>query len=624
MPKHRLLFLDFETYYDDEYSLRKLNPAEYILDPRYETIICAVKEDGCPSYIVDGPDFPNFIAMFDPATTTTVTFNSLFDNSILAWRYGFVPSLMLDTMGMARALRGHLLPSLSLEAVARHLGCGEKGHALIKMKGLHRDEIITEPHLLADFKAYAIQDVELNAAIYHKLIGEFPWAERRLMDLVLRCTIEPCFQVDVTMLQAHLTEVKKQKRELLNAVGVSRVDLMSSVKFQQALENYGVDVETKTTPTGNVIPAFAKTDGFMAELLDDEDPNVRALAMARLGFKSTIEETRAERLLTIAALPWPSAATMPIPLRYAGAHTLRLSGEWGMNMQNLPTERGSKGKSKLRKGLIAPPDHMVVVADLGQIEARLSAWFCGADALLTQFREKLDPYAKLAEAIFGYPVDRKVQILEGFIGKTGVLGLGYGAGWKKFYNMVLSKARVDGLDLGTMWTEELAKKTVKTYREVNSPMKDGWDKLGAMLQTAWLGAGDGPCEFGPVIICRGQIDLPNGMALNYADPHVDWDTNDLYFKYGKRGHKIYGAKTLENIIQALAYIVVMYAALRIFNKGYRFAWQNHDELVFIVHKDELDKAVEIIQVEMTRAPSWAPDLPLMVDIGVGRSYGEAK
>lgn len=511
----RLLFLDFESYYDDVYSLRKMPTPNYILDDRWETICCAVKEGTGPSRLIDGPDFPTFIAGFDPAHTTTVTFNALFDNSILAWRYGFVPHRMLDTMGMARALRGHLLPSASLAVVAKTLGLGIKGDTLLRVKGLHRADIRSQPQLWGDFKRYAIQDVELNAAIFYKLYDEFPWAERHIMDLVLRCTIEPQFRVDIKMLEAHLAAVRADKQDLLVASGISRIDLMSGPKFQAALEALGVEVEMKTSPKGNLLPAVAKSDGFMAELLEHEDERVRAAAEARLGFKSTIEETRAAKFLAIAGLPWQDwigiTGAMPMPMRYGGAHTHRLSGEWGMNVQNLPTARGSHGKSKLRSALIAPPGHVVSAADLGQIEARLTAWICRDQELLKQFADKLDPYAILAEEIFGYKVDRKVQIPEGFIGKTGVLGLGYGAGVPKFFNMVVTDSRKYDIDLKGMWTMALAEKTVATYRKARKAIvRHGWYQLDHIIRTAWVGK-SGPVKFGPCVISTGRISLPNGL-----------------------------------------------------------------------------------------------------------------
>ena len=626
MKATRLLFLDFETYYDDEYSLRKMPTPNYILDPRWETICCAVKEDKGRSRVIDGPDFVDFLANYDPAETTTVTFNSLFDNSILAWRYGFIPHRMIDTMGMARALRGHLLPSASLESVARHLGVGEKGHALAKVKGMHREDIIAAG-LWDEFKAYAIQDVELNAAIFYKLYPEFPLTEQKLMDLVLRCTIEPSFTTDRNMLCDHLAEVKEQKQALLEAAGADKKSLMSTAKFKVALEDLGVKVEMKTSPKGKEIPAFAKSDDFMQELLEHDDDRVQALATARLGFKSTLEETRGLKLLSIASLPWLKAGllatSMPVPLRYGGAHTQRLSGEWGMNMQNLPTERGSKGKSKLRKSLTAPKGSLVSAADLGQIEARLTAWICGDMDLLKQFADNLDPYAILAELIFGYKVDRKVQILEGFIGKTGVLGLGYGAGIDKFYNMVIIMARAAGIDLGDMWTIELAATTVNAYRKARRPIVQGWSKLDRIIATAWVGK-SGPAKFGPCLISKGKITLPNGLSLNYADPKWDADRQEFTYRYGKRTHHIYGASMLENIVQALARIVVMNAALRINDRGYRMVLQGHDELVYIVPSAGLDKFKEVAYREMTRCPSWAPGLPLKVDIGSGLNYGACK
>lgn len=618
---HRLLFLDFETYYSDEYSLRKLPIPNYILDPRFEAQMVAVKEDNQAPIVIDGPDIAAYLSGFDPAKTTTVTFNALFDNSILAWRYGFVPARMLDAMGMARSLRGHILPSASLEAVSRTLGVGEKLGTLVKVKGMTRQQIIAAG-LWNEFKKYAAQDVELCAKIFFNLYGEFPAAERRLMDLVLRCAVEPRFVGDQQLLASHLGEVQAQKSNLLKECGVAVSELMSTDKFKVALENRGVEIEYKTTPSGRTSPAFAKTDEFMASLADHADPVVQALAAARLGHKSTLEETRTNKLLRIAKLLWPKGlGTLPIPLRFGGAHTQRLSGDWGMNMQNLP--RSVNKASKLRKSLKAPDGSKVVTVDLGQIEARLVAWICGATTLLQQFADKLDPYAKLAEDIFGYSVNRKVQVLEGFIGKTGILGLGYGCGVDKFFNMVKILARAMGIDLKGMWTRELAEKAVGTYRKVNKEIPATWRKLDHILATAWLGK-VGPAKLGPVTIDYGRVTGPGGISMQYADPRQDPQTKELWYNYGRFRHKIYGAKVLENIIQFLARIIVMNAALRIADAGYNFVLQAHDELVYIVKDEEVDKVKELVHMEMTRRPSWAPDLPLSADVGVGQSYGDAK
>jgi hypothetical protein len=653
---NRFLFLDFETYYDTEYSLKKMPTPNYIIGPKYETIMVAAKELGQPGKIIDGPDFPNFLATYDPAKTTTVTYNALFDNSILAWRYGFVPHTMIDAMGMARALLGHKLNSFSLNNIARHLGLGEKTGALIKVQGLRRADIMAAG-LWQEFCAYAMQDNELAEGIFLKLYPEFPRSERRLMDMVLRCCIEPRFQCDAKLLEDHLVDVRAEKELLIASCGADKSILMSNPKFRIALEELGVEIEMKISPTtGKEAPAFARTDQFMEDLKEHFDPRVQALAAARLGLKSTLEETRSETLLSIASLPWAtyedgsprlySGGNMPIPLRYGGAHTHRLSGDWKMNMQNMPTARGSKGKSKLRHSLKVPPDHKVIVADLGQIEARLVAWICKCLSLLDQFANKKDPYNILASAIFGRPVNRKLvgtlDEIMGFIGKTGILGLGYGAGKDKFDTMVVQSARKMEIDISAIYNRVIGDKAVDAYRSMYPEIPRGWETLDRVVRGVWL-KGGAPVHFGPCTISYGAVELPNGMFLRYEEPFTRggqrkgndgqmFDVIDCVYRYGKFTHKLYGAKFLENIVQALARIVVMNAALRIRDRGfgtpnpadYRFALQAHDELVFIIHKDEVDRAKQVIHTEMTRRPSWAPDLPLTADVGVGDSYGEAK
>lgn len=351
----KILFLDFETYFDDQYSLRKMPTPCYILDDRFECQMCAVQIDAEAPFIVDGPNFAKFIGGFDPSQTITVAFNALFDNSILAWRYGFIPHLMLDAMGMARALMGHKLTSASLNAVAEALGLGSKTDALMQVKGMRREQI-RQTGLWEMFQVYAINDVELLVKITDQLLPQFPVSERKVMDLVLRCTVEPRFKADTRLLVEHIEGLQIEKANMRAEAGVDTDALMSTPKFVEQLERLGVEVETKINAKGRPIPALAKTDQFMTDLLNHEDPRVQALAAARLGHKSTIEETRAAKLLYIACQKWPESClgNIPVPLAYGKAHTQRLAGDWGMNMQNLPTARGSKGKSKLRHALIAP------------------------------------------------------------------------------------------------------------------------------------------------------------------------------------------------------------------------------------------------------------------------------
>lgn len=643
-PARHLIIFDCETYYDKEYSLKKMPTPNYILDPRFELQMVATQVDGGQHVVVDGIDFGRWLGQYDPALTTTVSFNSLFDNSILAWKYGFVPHTMVDAMGMARALIGHLLTKgASLKHVAETLGLGAKGNALQNMMGKRRDQIIAEG-LWPSFCQYAMQDNLLCEQIFLKLYPQFPWSERRLMDMVLRCCVEPRFHVDDMMLEQHLQDTRDEKADLLvQAENIDVKTIMSTPKFKAALEARGIEVAMKLSPTtGKETPAFAKTDEFMEELQQHADPVVAAMAAARLGFKSTLEETRAEKLLGIARLPWATPACMPIPLRYGGAHTHRLAGEWKMNMQNMPAARNKK--SKLRKALIAPPGHTIVTCDLSQIEARIVAWICGCTRLVDEFANNKDPYSLLGADIFGIPgMNRKAKDalgkllfeIEGFIGKTGILGLGYGCGKDNFDTMVTRTARGMKLDISAKYTTDIGHKAVDTYRRRYQEIPRGWQVLQQIIQTFWL-SGSATAKFGPVEISYGRVLLPSGLSLNYAEPKQYTDLESgrtrYRYRYGKFWHDLYGAKLLENIVQALARIIVMNAALRIRDRGlhtvnprdYLFVMQAHDELVFIVRNEELDAAKTMILSEMRRRPSWGPDIPIDAELGEGASYGEAK
>jgi hypothetical protein len=300
----------------------------------------------------------------------------------------------------------------------------------------------------------------------------------------------------------------------------------------------------------------AKTDDFMKELAEHEDEWVRTAAEARLGVKSTLEESRCARLLAIAELPWASSGfagpVMPIPLRYAGTHTGRLSGEWKINMQNLPKAKKDK-PAILRNSLEAPPGHAVVVADLGQIEARLTAWLSNSP-LIEAFRQGTDVYKAMAASIFN-TAETRVTENERFVGKAAVLGLGFGLGANNFYSKTVVNARMQGQDITAFFTQELAQKTVDVYRLVNKNTVRLWYLLDDLLRYEWMGRRD-PRQVGPLTIGHGLVTGPGGLQMRYSVPYGPDEEKypaygeDIFYKYGGRPHKIYGAAFLENCLTA--------------------------------------------------------------------------
>lgn len=628
--------IDFESYYDKDYSLRKMTPVQYILDPRWESIGMAVREghpSNQPTYWVDGPDLQRWFDNADP-NDMYISHNWLFDGCVAAWKYGFVPKHMACTLSIARAILGHKLRSLSLKNVLEHLGLPPKGDTVHKVMGMNL-AAIKMAGFYDEYANYSKRDADGCEEIFDRLVrgGAFPVSELAIMDMVLRCAIQPRFRLDMSVLAEHKNDIRVQKDILLAESGLQRdhegkcPELMSNDKFAAMLQNLGVDPPMKTSlVTQKVTFAFAKTDPEFIELQEHDDPRVQALVAARLGHKSTLEETRTERLISISHLTWPGnvQGLMPVPLKISGAHTHRLSGDWKLNLQNLPTRGESNA---LRRALIAPPGELVSVVDASQIEARITAWLCGQDDLVQDFLDGKDVYSLFASEVFGYPVNRKLttgdHAAHGFVGKTGILGLGFGVGWVKFQRTVkLDSKKFTGKEIAL--TDEVALNTVNAYRRKYSRISSTWKSLNDVGIPVLARGGSysiGPCTFE-----KGAINLPSGLQLKYHD--LRYEEDGWFYTYGGKRKKLYGAALLENIVQALARIVTMDAALRIQRRvapmGLWLNLQAHDELVYL-HPAEIAPQVKaLLEEEMRVRPSWAPGLPLNCECNSGLSYGDAK
>jgi DNA polymerase len=625
------IVLDFETYYDKDYSLRKMTPPEYILDPRFEVMGCAVIDPqlgtGTDAVWFDADGFADYaVRLMEEQLHTRklviISHNALFDMCLLAWRYGIVPDLMVDTMGMARALIFGYTGKVSLDATAQFLGLEAKGTTIKNVSGM-RTADIKAAGLWQDYMDYAKHDAELCRDAFEKMKPHFPRQEFAVMDMVIRCAVEPRFQLDQDKLALHYNNVVNAKEQLLNKCGLEdRTALMSNDKFAEVLRSMGVDPPMKTSlTTGNMIYAFAKSDPAMAELEEHPSPEVQALVAARLGYKSTLEETRTQRLLSISRLNWPSGERwMPMPLRYSGAHTHRLSGDWKLNQQNLPRN------SVLRDALCAPDGHTVVTCDAAQIEARIVAWLAGQDDLTQAFREKRDVYSEFAETVFKQPVSKDTP-KERFVGKTSILGLGYGMGAPKFTGTIRTQSRLQLGEEIPMTLEE-GTEVVLAYRQKYPSIPRAWQILGNMLPEMLNEKAN--FKFGPCRVQHEAILLPNGLRLFYPElaqeEGKDGERPQWVCKYAKRPKRLFGGKLYENIVQALARIILFDAALEMAKRypAIKLAHQVHDELIYIVPSAIMDEFKGSLHEVMSTPRGWYKDLPLAAEAAAGPNYGEAK
>lgn len=323
----KLITADFETHYSQTFSLTKLTTEAYIRSPEFEVIGVAIKEDDGPTRWYPQPQVQGALAAIDWSEAFLLAQNTMFDAAILAWHYGVRPKALLDTLGMSRALFPHE-KSHSLDAQTERAGIGAKGDEVVHAIG--KRYIDFDADALARYGRYCCNDVDLTYKLFKRYTDMgFPTQELRLIDLTLRMFTEPLLRLDAGLLISHLHEVKDRKQTLLDRLRVKleapdddslRDRLMSNPQFAELLRECGVEPPIKISPTtGREAYAFAKSDEAFVALADHPDERVQALVAARLGVKTTLEETRTSRFIEMAG-----RGAFPVPLRYYGAH----SGRW--------------------------------------------------------------------------------------------------------------------------------------------------------------------------------------------------------------------------------------------------------------------------------------------------------
>ena len=424
--------------------------------------------------------------------------------------------------------------------------------------------------------------------------------ELDLIDLTVKKFTRPQLRVNEALLRRELTTITGVKESMLRKLGVDKETLMSDIKFQQLLIDRGLTKDKVPMKWSEAqlkqVPTFAKVSGDFLKLLDN--PEYAPYVEARLAHKSTLEESRIERLLGIVSKAGPM---LSIPLRYYGAHTGRFSGDGKINLQNLPR------KSVIRTAMEAPPGYLCISADLAQIEARITATLAEQNDLVRQFADGKDVYCLFASEFYKRTIT-KADERERFIGKTAILSLGFGASSAKF------EATMNDV-FHTPVTDTEANAIVKLYRRRYHKIPQLWRVMDGMIYAMQLGVTK---ELGPLVTGKRKVILPNGMPIFYPEL-----VNGEY-KSGKLRVKLYGAKFLENVVQALARIVMTTAELRLARHRLFAALSIHDELLFVVKEDHAELISGVVKAVLEEPVAWMPKLPIAVEVKIGRNYGECK
>ena len=694
IPQHtpdwaRLVSLDFETYYDIDYTLKKLSTSEYIRDPRFRAQMVGIKVGNGKTRTVPAARVAAELRAINWATHSVLCHNTQFDGFILSHHFDIHPVFLYDTLSMARGLHSNDIGA-GLDEVARYYGDedGKIADVLETTKGVLKWDAAMNKAV----GVYCAKDVDLMFKVFKDMLPKMPADEIELIDLTCRMFCSPVLKVDMPRVQEELkNELARREILMYEAVDPTRYDydgdlydkplhakllkgkderaligverdmqiikrvIGSNVLFAALLEAEGVVVPKKISPAwmkkspdereacldDKYSYAFAKDDLAFTNLPNDveewgfdlNDPEqvklmiikqerLQALVDVRIAVKSTTNITRAQRFLNAGANGW----SLPVGYAYYRAHTGRWGGQNKMNMQNLT--RGGE----LRQSILAPKGYAIAVQDSGQIEARVNGWLWGQKDLLDSFRTadkwdkktmgtargaNRDAYCKFGDTVYGREITTE-DFLERFVGKVCVLGLGFQMGAPKF-QMTLAKGALGGPRV--VFELDKCKAIVNTYRSMNHRIKSGWETCAGIIEDMADGT-EG--SWGPINWEANTIWLPNGMALKYPDlrkvkGEKGWD--EWSYQSGVQRKKIYGGLLCENIVQALARIIVAWQMLQI-SKKYRVVMTTHDEVVALPRLAQADVCTKFMAKWMSTAPAWCSDIPLNCEGGWAANYSK--
>jgi len=289
--------------------------------------------------------------------------------------------------------------------------------------------------------------------------------------------------------------------------------------------------------------------------------------------------------------------------------------------------------SCVRGGLIADIGKDLLVADFASIEARVLAWLAGEEVSLKEFRTGEDSYVKMAEAIFQ---SKDITKDQRFVGKTAVLGCGYGMGWKVFQASCAS--------MGQKVSEALARKAIAAFRKKNKKIVKLWyDIEKAAMEAVRTKEEYSTHPSLPLITFKVKgaflyCTLPSGRKLAYHKPLIERvekfgemrdqltfmgvGINNSYVR-----QSVWGGTLVENIVQAIARDILCEAMLRVEKAGYRVVLHVHDEIVVEVPERDtwgvkrhdsftLNSFLSLI----TELPAWAKGCPIEAEGWRGKRY----
>jgi len=640
-----ILVIDFETYFDHDYTLSKMGVVEYIADDRFELTGMGwydsdefspgfMKSDihFCPGHMAG-----HFISLMSWDEVTVVAKNCNFDIRILRDKFDITPPYVIDVEDLSRFYDSRM--KYSLKSLAKTFGLTSKGET-VQFLGQHYKEMTDKKQKA--LAAYCRNDVELELELFKILL---PYVSNVKLELwlarhTLKLSLQPAIELDFELAAELKSSMDKELRALLDKVKWIEQDdkdtltvLRTKILFPQILQNELPEGEIIPMKQGKkeMIPALAKSDEGFQQLLVHPVQRVRELCQAKQAAKSWPAHIKRIEKMELAARCY--GGKLPIPLKYCGGHTSRWSGGGGYNLQNLGG-RGRAGAgnhpliSKMRGLLKAPDGYILGIVDSAQIECRVLAWLAGEKKLLTGFANNEDIYSEFATKLFGHqvykdvsddpvPVQKLMKLERGF-GKDTILGAGYGMGTLRFYSNCYANPTLRPMFDSGQFDFDFVQKLITLYRTTYSRIPLLWKRVEAAFKWAIRHPGARACIDNFLRFYKDDhvyIELPSGRKLMYRHCSAPLK-GEIKWRYGK----LWGGSLVENLCQAIARDLLAEWIYAIEQEEIQVVLHVHDEIIALLPEDSAEKMLQIMHNIMCTNPLWAKGLPLDAESGLSKRY----
>ncbi len=628
-----IVTLDFESYWDQDYTLSKQEwpTVRYVTSDKFEATGLGVSRNGStpvfrsPDFIVEV--FENLQVTYGPNLENCVVVmqNAFFDALILDHHYNLKPKYILDTKQIASFLEAR--KSHKLRDMAEEYGLKPKGD--IKWsKGLHWADMTEDQR--NELGAYCRDDIDITTKLLQKILPLVtnPELELPLMNHTTQLFLQKNFKFDFMLAMKLKGEMEKQADKIAKELGHTRAVISGNKTFfvlmQEALPP-GERVPMKQGKN-KMIPAFAKDDEGMKALINHSDDKVRKLAEARQAVKSwPLHVKRVHNMIQQAKA---SDGHFRVPLKYAGAHTIRWSGCEGVNCQNF----GAKADpliNQVRNLLLADDGKVLVSADSGAIEARGCAWIAGQEDLVEAFAEGRDVYSEFATKLLERPVRKpkdydpepvaKILNTGRDFGKVYMLAAQYGMGAARNYvymrtmPSLAEKIKSGEIDI------TFCKQGIKFYRQTYPMIPKFWGDVEKAFKIVTKYS-DQVRTVGPLVFHSHNsmvfLRLPSGRELRYPHCSIRRVDSSIRWKYGH----LWGGSITENIVQSMCRDLLGFWILECEKAEMRVVMHCHDDLTVMVPKEDEEGSQMTVEKIMLSKPAWAEGLPLAVESHTGDRY----